>query len=106
MLERNYQAKLIRKLRAIFPDCVILKNDSDYMQGVPDLIILYGTKWAMLEVKASEDSSVQPNQEFYVEQLGRMSFAAFIYPEIEEDVLHDLQLALEPRRSTRVSKRQ
>lgn len=105
MLERNYQPRLIRKLRRIFPDCVILKNDSDYMQGVPDLIILVGTRWAMLEVKASADAHIQPNQEFYVGQLDRMGFAAFIYPEIEEEVLRDLQQALQPRRSARVSQR-
>lgn len=106
VLERNYQARLIRTLRRIFPDGMILKNDSDYMQGVPDLILLVGPRWAMLEVKASADSRFQPNQEFYVEQLNRMGFAAVIYPEIEEEVLRDLQQALQPRRSARVSQRQ
>lgn len=89
----------------MFPGCYILKNDSCYMQGVPDLIILYGPYWAMLEVKASAKSVIQPNQEYYVTALDDMGFAAFIYPEIEEEVLRDLQHALEPRRSARVSKR-
>lgn len=105
MLESAYQAKLIRKLEKLFPGCVILKNDSDYLQGVPDLLILYGPKWAMLEVKISANARFQPNQEYYVEKLDSMGFAAFIFPEIEEDVLRDLQYALEPRRSARVSKR-
>ncbi len=94
MLERDYQARLIRKLRRLFPGCIILKNDTDYLQGIPDLLILYGRNWAALEVKASEDAPEQPNQEYYVELMGEMSFAAFIYPEVEEEVLYALQRSL------------
>jgi len=105
MAERNYQPKVIKRLREEFEGCLILKNDSNYMQGVPDLIILHHDKWAMLEVKASVDSAFQENQAYYVSELNRMSFAAFIYPENEDEVFRDLQHALKPRRSTRVSKR-
>lgn len=105
MQERRYQAQLIKKLRDLFPGCLILKNDSSYMQGVPDLIILYKDNWGMLEIKASASAAFQPNQAYWVSELNAMSFAAFIYPEIEEEVLRDLQQALEPRRSARVSKR-
>jgi hypothetical protein len=95
MLERVYQAQLIKRLRRLFPGCVILKNDPDYMQGVPDLTILFRTHWALLEVKADAYSPVQPNQEFYIEQLNEMSFAAFIHPDNEEEVLHALQHAFQ-----------
>lgn len=106
MLERDYQARLIKKLRRSYPDCFILKNDSDYLQGVPDLLILFGDRWAMLEVKASADSPVQPNQEYYIESLRDMGgFAEFIYPENEREVLHALQFALRPSRSAFVSER-
>jgi hypothetical protein len=105
MQERAYQAGLIKKLRQIFPGCMILKNDSSYLQGVPDLIVLFGPYWAMLEVKASARAAFQPNQEYYISQLNEMGFAAVVYPEIEEEVLHDLQQALQPRRSARVPKR-
>lgn len=98
MLERVYQGQLIRLLGELFPGCVILKNDSSYLPGIPDLTIFYRNRWAMLEVKASENAAEQPNQEFYVDQLNKMSFAAFIYPENQEDVLRDLQFALERRR--------
>lgn len=93
MTERVYQAKVIKRLRVEFPDCLILKNDSSYMQGVPDLIILYGDRWAMLEVKASVNSAFQPNQAYWVSELNHMSFAAFIYPENEDEVFRDLQHA-------------
>lgn len=103
--ERFYQRALIRKLNKMFPDCVILKNDTEYIQGIPDLTILYAGNWAMLEVKAKWDSPTQPNQEYYIDMLNMMSFAAFIYPENEEEVLHALQQSLKPRRSTRISQR-
>lgn len=105
MLESRYQAQLIRKLNRMFPGCFILKNDSSYLQGVPDLLILVGPRWGMLEVKPDAAASYQPNQEYYLDLLGEMSFASVIYPEIEEDVLDELQQALQPRRSARVSQR-
>lgn len=101
MLESVYQAKLIKKLDKLFPGCFILKNDSEYLQGVPDLLVLFEDQWAMLEVKASADAPTRPNQPYYVDKLDRMSFAAFIYPENEEDVLYDLQQAFAPRRIAR-----
>jgi hypothetical protein len=91
--ESAYQARLIRKLKRMFPGCVVLKNDSQYIQGILDLTLLWKRYWAMLEVKASRTASHQPNQEYYVEQLDNMSFAAFIYPENEEEVLSALQEA-------------
>lgn len=96
--ESKFQAELIRDLRRMFPRCVILKNDSGYLQGVPDLIILFEDRWAMLEVKASATADVQPNQEYYVGMLDRMSFSAFIYPENRKGVLDDLQRAFQSRR--------
>lgn len=94
MTEAQYQAKLIEKLRLLFPDCIILKNDPGYLQGVPDLVIFHGDRYAFLEVKASERSRAQPNQDYYVRKLDKMSFAAFIYPSNEEDVLCALERAL------------
>ena len=104
MTENQYQAKLIRKLGVMFPGCMVLKLDTLYMQGIPDLLVLWGPYWAVLEVKASESSSTQPNQGYYIEQLGEMSFAAYIYPENEKEVLSALQQAFEPPRRTRVFK--
>lgn len=103
MTENLYQRKLIQKLERIFPGCVILKNDSGYRQGVPDLIILWGECWASLEVKVHAKASSQPNQDYYVEQLNDMSFAAYIYPENEREVLDALQQAFESPRRARVS---
>lgn len=89
----------------LFPGCLILKNDSSYLQGIPDLTILYKKHWAVLECKAFQGADQQPNQDYYVDMLDDMSFAAFIYPENKQDVLSELQYAFRTRRSTRVSQR-
>jgi hypothetical protein len=98
MLESEYQAKLIKKLRKMFVGCLILKNDSSYLQGIPDLLILHNDKWALLEVKASEDSDDRPNQHYYVDKASDMSFASFIYPENEKEVLDALRAAFRTER--------
>ena len=54
MLENKFQSKLIKEIKNRFPGCIVLKNDSGYIQGIPDLIILFKNKWAALEVKKSK----------------------------------------------------
>lgn len=93
-LERDFQAKLIKELKIMFKGCIIVKNDPNYIQGIPDLLILYNDRWAALEVKKSEHAHHQPNQEYYVDRMDQMSFAAFIYPENKEEILYELQQAL------------
>lgn len=106
VLEREYQSRLVRELRKRFPNCVILKNDEQYCQGIPDLLILWNDRWAMLEVKARADAPHRPNQDYYVDLLDEMSFAAFIFPENQERVLDELQRAFTTRRSSRLSERE
>lgn len=96
MLERDYQALLIKKLRRMFPEPqgLVILGDPNYIQGIPDIIIFFGPRWALLEVKASEKSKERPNQRYYVEKYGQMTFCSFIYPENEDEVLNALQQAL------------
>lgn len=93
--ESNFQSNLIKKLESRFPGSIIVKNDSNYIQGIPDLTIFYGKRWATLECKKSKNSSHQPNQDFYVNEMSRMSFSAFIYPENEEEVLNEMERSFE-----------
>jgi hypothetical protein len=101
--ENAFQAKIIRKLKRMFPGCEILKNDSGYRQGILDITIFWEDRWAMLEFKAHVDAKHQPNQDYFVERFNQMSFAAFIFPENEEEVLTALQEAFSPRRAACVS---
>ena len=94
MKESVYQARIIRRLNKVFPGCLVIKNDPTYIQGIPDLLILFGLRWAALEVKTSEKAPTQPNQPYYISLLSEMSYAAFVYPENEETVFYELQLAL------------
>jgi hypothetical protein len=95
--ENQYQQKLIKKIEARFPGCFVVKNDEQYIQGIPDLTVLHGKRWAVLEVKRSEKERLdpEPNQEHYVERLNGMGCSAFIYPEIEGEVLDAIQAAFE-----------
>lgn len=96
--ESVFQSALIKDLKKIFPDCMVLKNDSSYYQGIPDLLVLHKDKWAMLECKRSSNASHQPNQDYYIEKFGKMSYASFISPENKEEVLDELQQAFKSRR--------
>ncbi len=102
--ENEYQAGLIKRIKDRFPGCIVLKNDARYIQGFPDLTVLYEDRWAALETKRSKDASRRPNQSYYVSKLNRMSYASFISPENEEDVLDEMDQAFAPRRNTRLSR--
>lgn len=91
MKESAFQHGLIQELKEMFPDALIFKNETK--QGLPDLTILEGDRWALLECKASADASHQPNQDYYVEKADRMSFSRFIFPENKQEVLDELQQA-------------
>lgn len=91
MLENKFQAKLIKELKKEFPGCMVLKNDPTYIQGIPDLLVLYKDKWASLEIKASSTAKHQPNQDYYVDKMNEMSHSAFIFPENKDQVLDDLR---------------
>lgn len=103
-LESKFQSDLIKELKTIFPGCIVLKNDPNYIQGIPDLTIFWYDRWATLEVKRSEKASHRPNQEWYVDLMNEMSFSRFIYPENKEEVLDELQFAFGLNRSPLVSK--
>ena len=93
-LEAKYQAGLIKRLKEKFPGIIILKNDPTYCLGIPDLLLLRLHRWAMLECKRSKNAPHRPNQDYYIEKLNAMSYAAFIYPENEEAIMHELERAL------------
>ena len=96
--ENKFQADLIKELEKLFPGSIIMKNDPNYIQGIPDLTILYGDKWATLECKKSSKEKHQYNQDTYVEEMNKMSYSSFIFPENKEEVLDELQRALRTKK--------
>lgn len=93
--ENQFQGDLIKEIKQRFPDSIVLKNDPNYKQGIPDLTIFYKNKWAVLEVKKSEKEKKQPNQEYYISTMNDMSFGRFIFPENKDEVLNELQRSFE-----------
>lgn len=102
MLENRFKTELVSEIEDMFPGCIVVHLDPNEIQGIPDLLVLYENKWAALEGKKSANAPHRPNQDHYVDLMNKMSFAAFIYPENKEEVLHELQQAFRVRRSTRV----
>ena len=102
VLEADFQPKLKQEIRDRLPGCCIFKLDSSEFQGIPDLLILWKTHWAILEVKreppTGRSTYYRPNQEWYIEQFNAMSFSSVIFPENVEAVLDDLQQAFGARR--------
>lgn len=90
-LESKFQKDLMDEIKELYPGCVVIKNDSGYIQGFPDWTILYKDKWAVLEAKREKNAKKQPNQDYYVEKLDSMSYSKFVYPENKEEVLAGLR---------------
>ena len=96
--ESKFQSDLIKEIKERFPGAMVTKGNSALCQGIPDLLILYNDRWASLECKKSKNEPHQPNQDYYVEKMNKMSFSAFIYPENKQEVMNGLQSALERSR--------
>lgn len=96
-MERDYQGGLIKRIESRFPGCIVLKNDEQYLQGIPDLTIFYGSRYAILEVKRNLEEifkQSQPNQAYYINTFVQMGgIADYICPENEEEVLDEVQRA-------------
>ena len=95
MLENTFKTGLVKELKSRFPGCIV--------QGIPDLVVLYEDTWAALEGKKSARAFHRPNQDYYVEKMNEMSYAAFIYPENKEEILNELERSFQARRSARLS---
>ena len=98
-----FQAHLIKRIHKEIPDAVVLKTDPNYIQGFPDLLILRGKTWASLEVKRDEHAARRPNQDYYIQKLNEMSYARFVYPENEEEIMHEVHTLFGTGRAARLS---
>lgn len=95
MRESSFQKKLINAIKEIEPDVFVLKNDCGYLQGFPDLTVLFPNgRWALLECKISEKASHQPNQDYYISKIreNTCGYANFVSPENLGDVLSALDI--------------
>lgn len=88
-LESGFQDRLIKELKELFPDCLVFKMDQ--IQGIPDLLVLYRDKWISLECKRFAKAKKQPNQEYYVDLMNKMSFSRFVDPSNKDSVLNEIR---------------
>jgi len=88
--ESKIQSEIIRTVKIRLPGSIVLKTDPTYIQGFPDLLVIYKSKWAALEVKRSEKAHHQPNQDYYVRKLNQNGFASFIYPSNKDAVIKSM----------------
>ena len=51
-LESGFQDRLKKDIEIMFPGSMVFKMEQ--RQGIPDLLILYGDRWASLECKKEE----------------------------------------------------
>lgn len=92
--ENEYAPRLIDRLLKDYPGAMILKQDANLVQGIPDRLMLWEDRWASFEIKRDRNAPIRPNQPYYIDLMNRMSFAAFVYPENEEEFLYELERAL------------
>ena len=91
--EGTFQRELVEELEKRFEGAIVMKNDPTYIQGIPDLTMLYKNTFVALECKRSieEMKDPRPNQQWYVDEINRMGgLAYFIYPENKEKVLDEI----------------
>lgn len=92
MLEGSFKTDLIEEIETIFPGSICLHLNPHEKQGIPDILVMYGCKWATLEGKRSEHEHHQPNQDYYVNLMNNMGFSAFIHPGNKQHVLYLLDI--------------
>lgn len=102
-LESKYRTGLAKRIQERFPECVILPQDPQRTQGIPDLLVLFSKFWAALEIKRSRSASKRPNQDHYINKFNGMSFGAIICPENEDEVLDAIQSKIGASRKARIS---
>lgn len=97
VLERKFQAELKKSIEELLPGSIVLKNDPTFLQGIPDLLVLYNDRWCALEVKANANAPLRPNQSYYISRMNAMSFCTVVYPGNIGDVLFDLEKVMTRR---------
>lgn len=92
---RFQKENVIDRLREQIPGCIVIKNDPTYLQGIPDLTVIYGSRCALLEVKRGADASHRPNQDYYVRMIREQGgYASFVYPENVDTVISETKAFL------------
>ena len=99
--EGKFKTELKNEIMERLPGSMVFYLNPNDIKGIPDMGVLYESRWAVLEAKKSEEDykkdlrkPEKQNQSYYVDKMNKMSFAAFIFPENKEEVLNAMESAL------------
>lgn len=99
--EGKFKTALKKEIESRLPGSMVFYLNPNDIKGIPDLEVLYESRWAVLEAKKSEEdyrkdlaNPEKMSQSYYVNKMNDMSFAAFIFPENKEEVLNAMERAL------------
>lgn len=89
--ESDFQAKVIKQLKAM--GLAVVKNQSGpgVPTGFPDITAFGEGIYFCLECKASARAKKQPRQDYWVNKLNEWSYAAFIYPSNYDKVMSEIK---------------
>lgn len=89
--ESDFQAKVIKQLKAI--GLAVVKNQAGpgVPTGFPDITAFGEGIYFCLECKASARAKKQPRQDYWVNKLNEWSYAAFIYPSNYDKVMSEIK---------------
>lgn len=94
MLESELKVTFMYVLNDIFRRYEV---DADFIEpktfkrSKPDLIVLFGNRWAAFEFKRSAKAPRRPNQTYYIQKYDAMSHARFVHPENLEEVINEME---------------
>lgn len=89
--ESDFQAKVIKQLKAM--GLAVVKNQAGpgVPTGFPDLTAFGEGIYFCLECKASARAKKQPRQDYWVNKLNEWSYATFIYPSNYDKVMSEIK---------------
>ncbi len=81
MLEKDFQAKVVKWLKA--QHCIVLKyqQNATTRASIPDIFWCYKSKYGFLEVKRSKSAPFRPGQKETIIKLSKWTFARVVFPE-------------------------
>lgn len=90
MLEKDFQAKVVKWLRA--QHCIVLKyqQNATTRASIPDILFLKEGFWGAIECKKSKTAKYRPGQKEMVAKMDEMSWARVAYPENWDEIRGEL----------------
>lgn len=91
MKEADFQAKVIKWLRA--KGCLVIKyqQNATTRASIPDILFLKEGFWGAIETKRSRTAKYQPGQKEMVAKMDKMSWARVAYPENWDEIMKELE---------------